>query len=455
MIAMDLKAIWEMSTQRSIMLARHFRELKQRIGETRALRHRRSLGDTRFVAVVGSQGKTTAAKLTHHFLSTDGPVLLSAYRNDVSDTQGLLMKVRRNDRYAVFELAENSSETRDRLADALTIVQPHIVLVTLLANDHYAEFRSKEAAAAQIAKAVRAVEPGGMVVLNADDPFVLDMKNETAARVVTYGESDFADYRATDIEVAADGWLRFNCHFGGEIAPFEIRILGRHFLASVLGAIAIALENDIPLASLVERARSHEPVPGRCSLHHANDGTIFVCDTVKAVYETLEPSFAVSDAFQSARRRTIIIGTISDYSGSARPRYQKAYLSARDHADRVIMYGPNAYRARPLAEDLSGDRFWATESIRDLQDHLRQTAEPGEFILLKGTHADHIERIALAAEKPISCQIQRCGRRDSCFSCELLRDPAPRPLRYLTRKFRKIRAKNRRSGLSGRGEFCQ
>lgn len=423
------------------MLAARFKELKHRIAKMRARRHRHKLHQTRIIAITGSQGKTTAAKLSHHLLSSDGPSLLSAYWNNITDTRQRLMKVRKHDRYAVFELAENRSKERDNLADALDLLKPHVALVTLVSSDHRSEFRSRDAAAAQIAKAVRAVQPEGIVLLNADDPLVLGMGVESKAPVVTYGEADFADYRATDIEVNEEGWLQFTCIHGADTASFEIRVPGRHLLTPVLGAIAVASESGISLPVLSARARSYETVPGRCSFHRGQDGTIFICDTAKAVHGTLDSSFAVCNAFPSAPRRTIVIGTISDYPGKARPKYQKAYLAAREQADRVIFVGPNAHRARAFPEDLSDGAFMATESMREFEEYVRRSARPREVFLLKSSASDHLERIALAAEGPVTCQIETCRLDGSCFNCDLLRSSPSIPTRFLLRKFRKLRAR--------------
>lgn len=347
------------------------------------------------------------------------------------------MKVRRRDRFAVFELGEAPVGELDR---SLQLVIPDAVIITRIASDHYRHFRGLDATAAEVSKAVRAIPDAGFVALNADDPRIAMMGSIACARVVTYGETPATDYRAIDIQPGSDGSLRFGCVHGDATVPFTVPVLGRHFLASVLGGIAVAAEYGIPLEAIARRAASYSAVPGRCSLHSGANGRFFVCDTAKAVESTLEPAFQIANTFKAASRRTIVIGTISDYAGASRPKYQKAYLAARAHADRVIMFGNNADRVRPLHEDVAADRFSAVRSIVELRDLLDRTAVAEEFVLLKASgKTDHVERVAMTIENPVGCWQDKCGRANSCFSCEMLRDPPPKLIRRLLPLVRRLR----------------
>ena len=70
-------------------------------------------------------------------------------------------------------------------------------------------------------------------------------------------------------------------------------------------------------------------------------------DSRKAPYWTIQSSLQfVANA--RASRKTILFGTISDYSGAAGPRYRRAGREGLAVADRVIFVGPNSGSAAKL-----------------------------------------------------------------------------------------------------------
>ena len=67
-------------------------------------------------------------------------------------------------------------------------------------------------------------------------------------------------------------------------------------------------------------------------------------DSLKAPYWTIAAGLRfVANA--RASRKTILFGTISDYSGAGGQRYRRAARDALQVADRVIFIGPNSVSA--------------------------------------------------------------------------------------------------------------
>jgi UDP-N-acetylmuramoyl-tripeptide--D-alanyl-D-alanine ligase len=140
------------------------------------------------------------------------------------------------------------------------------------------------------------------------------MRPRAAAEVFTYGKSEEADYRATDLIISSAGHLQFTCHYREESAQFDVGLLGLHFITPTLGAIACAHQLGISLSSLAQRGKTFTQTPRRCSLHSSPDAPIFICDTTKAPFETLNLALQTISNFPQAPRRTIVLGTVSDKS---------------------------------------------------------------------------------------------------------------------------------------------
>lgn len=382
------------------------------------LRKRSRMGSTKFIGITGSGGKTTAARFIHHLLSETDKCALSAFDNALPSILGGIRKLTKDIRYAVFEI---SGDKQGAIDAACKYVQPEFGIITVVASEHITNFHGIADIAREKGCLAANIPQGGAVFLNADDPRVLGMRSRAAAKIFTYGKSEEADYRATDLIASSDGRLRFTCRYKEESAQFDIGLLGVHFITPTLGAIACAHRFGISLSSLARRGKTFTQTAGRCSLHSSPNAPIFICDTAKAPFETLNLALQTISNFPQAPRRTIVLGTVSDKSKKGiYTHYKPAYELARELADRVIFLGEKASHARPDDGDLLTGRARFASNIVELRDFIRETMIPGEVILLKGSaYIDHLERVAIDYEKKVACWSTSCRMKKECFRCDL------------------------------------
>ncbi|MEO6824765.1 MAG: UDP-N-acetylmuramoyl-tripeptide--D-alanyl-D-alanine ligase [Nitrosospira sp.] len=381
------------------------------------LRKRSRMGSTKFIGITGSGGKTTTARFIHHLLSEKDKCALSVFDNALPSILAGIRKLDKNSKYAVFEI---SGDKPGAINEACQYVQPQFGIITVVVSEHITNFHGIGDIAWEKGCLASNIRQGGAVFLNADDPRVLGMRPRAAAKVYTYGKSAESDYRATDLIISSDGRLQFTCHHGEESAQFDVGLLGLHFITPALGAISCAHQLGISLSSLAQRGKTFTQTEGRCSLHSSPDAPIFICDTTKAPFETLNLALETISNFPQAPRRTIVLGTVSDKSKKGiYTHYKPAYQLARELADRVIFFGEKASHARPEDEDLMTGRVRFVSDIVALRDFIRETMIPGEVILLKGSaNIDHLERIAIDYEKKVDCWSNSCRMKKECFKCD-------------------------------------
>ena len=80
-------------------------------------------------------------------------------------------------------------------------------------------------------------------------------------------------------------------------------------------------------------------------------------------------------------------------------------------ADQVIFVGNNVHRSGASAEEIAAGHFVAKRSVEEAAAFIKDTAIPGEIILLKSAKNLHIERILLNFEHEVRCWEQSCGRK--------------------------------------------
>jgi len=382
-----------------------------------------------FVGVTGSCGKTTTTKLAHAVLSAgrncqfriNEPFIDKPPRR----VREAILSVDAATRYYVYETAGSSPGI---IAHQLQILRPQIGVVTTVGSDHRSTFRSLEATAKEKGTLVERLPPSGAAILNADDPLVAAMAARTSARVITYGLSPEADIRGSDIASRWPDRLSLNISHKGETVGVATRLLGEHWATSILAAIACGVACGLNLETCARAVACVEPVFGRYSIHGKEGGPAFVLDCVKAPYWTV-PAALGFVAAASAPRKTVVFGTISDYSGGARRRYRKVAREALAVADRVVFVGPHSSHMTQLRQGEAGDKLFAFQTAYEASAFLAQPLLPGELIFIKGSlGADHLERIMLSQLETVVCWREHCRKVSSCLDCKSYREPTPPPL---------------------------
>ena len=372
----------------------------------RAIYARKRSGAT-FVAVTGSSGKTTTAALIAHILSgvasVRSQVGTNVYRAHVRSLQHSP-----DDAYFVSETGSFGPGT---LQPVLDVVRPTVGVVTMVALEHKSAFRTVEAVAEEKGKLVEVLPASGLAVLNHDDPRVLAMSQRTKARSVTFGRTG-GDYVMSNVRCETPGNLRLAITHAGEAVEIATALTGAHHALAVGAAFACARELGVPPTIIVERIANFAPLFARCSVHRVPNGPVFINDTAKAPYHSIFLAFDMLKGFRAPRKR-IVVGHISDAAGSDHI-YPKVYRAARIVADQVIYIGQHSHRSKATAEDIAGGRFVRFEGVEAAAKFLKETAMPGELILLKGAGNLHLERLMLTFFTSIRCWEDACGRKGHC-----------------------------------------
>lgn len=385
-----------------------------------AAARRRRLRNMRVVGITGSSGKSTATALLSQILSGRHRVAFNRLDNHISAVVRMLRTVPKDTEFAVIEV---SAGTEPKIEKTAGLIGPDVAVVTMARLEHYKAFRTAEAVAHEKGHLVAALKKDGLALLNFDDPLVMQMAERTQARVVTFGREPGADYVAEDVHSSLDHGLTMSVRGKGKRVSLSLRLYGEHFYLPVLAAVACALELGTAEAEIEERLAAFEGYSNRCGVIRIPNGPVFVVDTAKSPAHsvTLPMDFI---AGEQAIRRTIVLGQISDYPGDPRRTYKRAARHAAGIADRVILTGPNAHKARLTEEEAAGKVLQIPE-VHDVADFLKRTAIPGEIILLKSAQNIHLERAYLVFRQEVLCRAAECGRTSGCVGCGLAGLPFP------------------------------
>ncbi len=171
------------------------------------------------VAVTGSSGKTTSRECLAAILRRRGPTLATTgNRNASCRLSKTLLQLRSSHRYAVIEIGIDAPGQMRRWAGA---VRPDIAVVHTVNLTHREALPTLEITAREKARVLDALRPGGVAVLNGEDPYVRAMSSPRVSRTVFFGDCDGSIARAADVRASLDAGLRFELHTpAGSRAPY-------------------------------------------------------------------------------------------------------------------------------------------------------------------------------------------------------------------------------------------
>jgi len=313
----------------------------------------------RIVAITGTKGKSTTTTLTGRMLEAAGHRVL------VGGNIGLALSAQVDDSTdETIHVVEASSFQ----LEATQTFHPWIAVLLNFTPDHLDRHESvAEYAAAKTRIFARQTEED-WAVLNADDPAALAMAKTTRARPLLFS---MAGAIGEGIVVAGDAIVRRTASGHEPLIPLSsIRLLGRHLMADVVAAAAVASLVGVDAAAMTRAVEGFtglehalEPVGDVGGVRFVNDSKATNIEAARNAVETFDDGVVV-----------ILGGRFKggDFADLGEP------LAAR-HAT-VVAIG----EARPLIREALGGRVTVHEAA-DMSGAVRTafaSAAPGHTVVL-------------------------------------------------------------------------
>jgi UDP-N-acetylmuramoyl-tripeptide--D-alanyl-D-alanine ligase len=356
------------------------------------------------IGVAGSNGKTTAKEMTSAILSLAGSTL--ATRGNLNNHIGVPLTLLRLEPSHCFAVIEMGANRAGEVAELVKVARPTVGLITNAGAEHLEGFGSLEGVARAEGETVAGLAAEATAVLNADDEFVKLWRGMTAARVVTFGITNAADFRASDLRTTLDanGFLtRFRLSSPLGQAQIELHVGGRHNVANALGAAAAAASAGATLEHIVAGLGAMRPVPGRLQLKQAACGAWIIDDSYNANPSSVRAGIEV--LAQVEGRRWLVLGDMAELGEFAADAHAQIGAFARERGvERLLATGPLAALA---VERFGAGGQWFPDTEALTHELLRTLAadnpsprkEPWTTevrLLVKGSRVNRLERVVAA-----------------------------------------------------------
>ncbi|MCS7033805.1 MAG: UDP-N-acetylmuramoyl-tripeptide--D-alanyl-D-alanine ligase [Phycisphaerae bacterium] len=348
----------------------------------------------RVIAVAGSNGKTSTKHLIHDVLSTRlrGSMSPKSFNNDIGVPLTIFQADARDD-FLVLELGTNHP---GEIAALTHIGAPDIAVITNCAEEHLEFLGDLATVRRENFSIVQGLQPGGLLIINGDDPELLALAGSFDGRKITFGFSGGNDLVAAEVQAAEDG-VRFRVNGDRE---FQVPLLGRHSAANALAAIAVARElglSDTDIADGLARTRGPEM---RLQLREVG-GVRMLNDAYNANPASMRAALATIATMKPESRRVAVLGDMREL-GAMSEKYHREIGRAAAEAgvELLACVGSQAHLLARAAEEHGLDR----RNIRCFEDAAAASRvipswlRKGDLVLLKASRGVRLELVAEGIE---------------------------------------------------------
>lgn len=355
------------------------------------VRRVRAAGDLRVVGITGSNGKTTTKNLLARILEGEGETVSprASFNNEVGAPLTML-RVTEGTRFLVSEFGASAPGEIARLAG---LVEPDVGVVLMVGMAHAGGFGGIEATFAAKSELVRAVRPGGLAVLNADDGRVAAMApiaEERGIAVRWFGRGAGADVRADDVAVTADG-TTCTVVADGESLPLKLRVLGEHHVMNALAAIAAATALGVPLRECIERLETVEIAERWRMQPLGSERVRIINDAYNASPDSMSAALRTLAQITAPTQRTVaVLGAMSELGEYAEEEHDRVgLLAVRLGIQRIVVVGQDARRMflEAVAQgSWDGEAVWFA-TADEAYDYLIGELRDGDRVLVKSSNS--------------------------------------------------------------------
>jgi UDP-N-acetylmuramoyl-tripeptide--D-alanyl-D-alanine ligase len=351
----------------------------------------RAGGQLRIVGITGSNGKTTTKNLLARILQDEGETVAprASFNNEVGAPLTML-RVTPSTRFLVSEFGASGPGAIAHLAG---LVQPDIGVVLMVGMAHAGGFGGIEGTVKAKAELIRALRPGGVAVLNADDGRVASMASiaqERGLAVRWFGTGPSADVRADDIETDAAG-TRCTVSVDGVGLPLRLKVLGAHHVMNAIAALTAAAVLGVEASAAIARLETVELAERWRMQPMGSDRVRIINDAYNASPDSMSAALRTLAQITGPDERTVaVLGAMSElgeYAGEEHDRIGE--LAVRLRIQRIVVVGAEARRLFLAAV---GEGSWDGEAVffataDEAYDYLMGELRDGDRVLVKSSNS--------------------------------------------------------------------
>lgn len=347
----------------------------------------RKISEIPLLALTGTNGKTSTRTMIVSVLKKRYNV--HSTTGNLNNQLGLplsLLQLNENHDFSVLELGTNHFGEIELLCD---IAKPDFALITNVGRGHTEFLGNPEGVAKAKAELFTAIPRTGTIFLNADDPYISNMKYKVR-NVIRYGmNSDDVAYHGEIKRVDNFGRATITINNQIEIA---VTVPGLYQAFNALAAATVGHRFGVSLENIKDALENHSGITNRLGIIEG------ICkiidDTYNANPESSLAAIQTMSAIESAGKKYFILGDMLEL-GDMKEAYHAEIgeAIAKSDIDVFITHGPLSQHANAAARKAGHPNALHFSTKKEIIDFLNTNISKEDILLLKGSRGSRMEEI--------------------------------------------------------------
>lgn len=331
-----------------------------------------------FIAITGSNGKTTTKELVHSVLSSSYKTYTT--EGNLNNHIGVpltLLKIRRDAQMAVIEMGANH---RFEIESYCRYAKPDYGLITNIGKAHLEGFGGIDGVKkgkGELFDFLRYND--GTAFVNADDEKVLQL-SESLIKKVLYGKNT-GRYEAE--MVSGDPFLTINIK-GEHSFSISSHLVGNYNLSNILAAVTIGSFFNVPTDKIKTAIEAYLPSNSRSQMVHKGSN-IFIMDAYNANPGSMKVAIE-NFAAMEGKDKVLILGAMKELGEESKAEHEALVNLIEKYAWKEVALAGNEFKVinHPYHyfENASQAKEWF------LNQHFENA-----IILLKGSRSMQMEKV--------------------------------------------------------------
>jgi len=239
------------------------------------------------------------------------------------------------------------------------------------------------------AKLIRSIAKEGFAVINFDDKLIYSLKDQTEAKVITFGLNSGADVRGKIIKAEIEEFIG-EITYKNETRKIKINkfIVGEYTFRTLLAGIAVGLTYGISLKECIDAVEIMDVLPGRMTLIEGIKNTLIIDSSYNSAPNSLREALN-NLGLSKNRTRVAVLGDMRELGELARQEHESIAEDIIKSVDLLVTIGPamrDFLKPELIKKGFGEDKIFDFQNTWEALDFIRDELIIGrEIILVKGS----------------------------------------------------------------------
>ncbi len=265
---------------------------------------------------------------------------------------------------------------------------------------HIEFFNGKKQLIEEKSQLIKTLKKDGILILNADDESVLELKEKTKNVTITFGFNKEADLVGSGDSIfytegdVPDG-LIFRVDQGGSSLPVVVEgVFGNNHMYAALGALALSSGMKWNMLDAVNALKNYDMPPGRMRLLSGINQSFIIDDTYNSSPFACESALKTLGEVKCKGRKIAVLGDMLELGKHTIDAHKNIGKIAKEKADMLLVVGPRAQHIKEGAEEagMNGEKILEFSNSYLAGEYLQTLVQAGDLILIKGSQGVRMER---------------------------------------------------------------